>query len=212
MQEVTGQAHLRPPPDGMYTGRLLAEEVKGEFRRAALAGPAEQDKLVDTAFVVLRAVSEQLNMECCSSLAKTRGVQVDATSACVVPGDGPGQFPYAFTYRISVTNSGDRAVQLKGRHWIITNERGEIVHSVPAGSPGVVGFQPIIRPGEAFEYYSGTDLCTPRGRMVGGFNMAEVAQGRGEPIEFYATVAPFLLDCPQPVASSTGSGAEEEET
>lgn len=67
---------------------------------------------------------------------------------------------HGFAYRIRIHNVGSEVVQLKGRHWIATNQRGAVVVHVPVGGPGsqgVVGKQPVLSPGEAFEVRPG--LC-----------------------------------------------------
>lgn len=73
---------------------------------------------------------------------------------------------YAFAYTVTVRNTGNVPAQLIGRHWIITDSTGkqEQVHGL-----GVVGHQPTLQPGEAFEYTSWTQLATPKGTMRGSY-------------------------------------------
>lgn len=73
---------------------------------------------------------------------------------------------YAFAYTITITNTGDVAAQLISRHWIIENARG---HREEVKGLGVVGKQPLLRPGESFQYTSGTHLDTPTGSMLGSY-------------------------------------------
>ena len=73
---------------------------------------------------------------------------------------------YAFSYTITVINSGDVPAQLIGRHWVITDAAGQVEE---VRGLGVVGHQPMLRPGERFEYTSWTRLSTPRGRMRGTY-------------------------------------------
>jgi ApaG protein len=73
---------------------------------------------------------------------------------------------WAFAYTITIRNSGDVAAQLVARHWIITDSAG---HTEEVRGLAVVGHQPLLKPGEQFEYTSWTRLATPRGRMQGSF-------------------------------------------
>ena len=76
-----------------------------------------------------------------------------------------------FQYRIRVSNEGSTTVRLLGRHWVIRNGDGGVHQQVPKGSKGVVGQTPVLRPGQAFEYASGTDFATPGGSVQGSFQM-----------------------------------------
>lgn len=80
-----------------------------------------------------------------------------------------GQFFYA--YRIRISNNSGRTVQLLRRHWIVTDGQGRAEH---VWGTGVVGQQPVIPPGAAFEYSSACPLGTPSGRMEGDFEMKSV--------------------------------------
>ena len=74
----------------------------------------------------------------------------------------PAQQEYAFSYTVTIVNSGDVAAQLIGRHWVITDATG---HVEEVRGLGVVGHQPMLKPGEKFEYTSWTRLSTPHGLM-----------------------------------------------
>ena len=92
---------------------------------------------------------------------------------------------FAFAYTISITNSGDITGQLIARHWIITDANG---HVDEVRGLAVVGHQPVLKPGESFEYTSWTRLSTPQGTMRGTyFCMTEDAY------PFEAAVPEFLL-------------------
>jgi ApaG protein len=92
---------------------------------------------------------------------------------------------HAFAYTVSIRNSGDVTAQLIARHWIITDANG---HTEEVRGLAVVGHQPLLKPGETFEYTSGTRLATPHGTMRGTFFcMTEDAQA------FNATVGEFGL-------------------
>jgi ApaG protein len=73
---------------------------------------------------------------------------------------------YAFAYTVTVRNTGDVIGQLVARHWVITDSAG---HTDEVRGLAVVGHQPMLKPGEQFEYTSWTQLKTPRGRMHGTF-------------------------------------------
>ena len=98
----------------------------------------------------------------------------------------PGEPMYAFAYTITVRNTGQVAAQLVARHWIITDARG---HVEEVKGLGVVGQQPLLQPGEAFQYTSGCRLRTASGTMHGSyFCVAE------DGARFEAPIALFVLD------------------
>ena len=103
----------------------------------------------------------------------------------------PEQSRWFFIYTITITNEGRQTVQLLRRHWIIENADGEVDE---VRGDGVVGEQPILPPGEAFEYSSGCHLTTPFGSMRGTYHML-VEDGSS----FEADIAPFTLSEPYTV-------------
>jgi ApaG protein len=98
----------------------------------------------------------------------------------------PGQPLYAFAYTITIRNTGDVPAQLIGRHWLVTDGTGDEQH---VHGLGVVGHQPLLQPGEQFEYTSWTQLATPRGTMQGSYFCVTESC---EPFE--APIAPFELN------------------
>ena len=98
---------------------------------------------------------------------------------------------HAFAYTVSIRNSGDITAQLIARHWVITDANG---HTEEVRGLAVVGHQPLLKPGESFEYTSGTRLATPHGTMRGTFFcMTEDAQAFNSPVgEFGLTFASAL--------------------
>jgi len=78
----------------------------------------------------------------------------------------PDEAVYAYAYTVTITNTGDVTAQLIARHWIIDDARGQ---TEEVKGLGVVGHQPLLRPGESFQYTSGTRLQTPTGSMRGSF-------------------------------------------
>jgi ApaG protein len=87
-----------------------------------------------------------------------------------------------------IENQGQETVQLLSRHWMISNARGELTE---VKGPGVVGEQPVLKPGESFEYTSGAPLNTPSGMMGGAYQM-ETESGEHFDIE----IPTFSLDIP----------------
>lgn len=78
----------------------------------------------------------------------------------------PDEDVYAFAYTVTITNTGDVTAQLIARHWIIEDDLG---HTEQVKGLGVVGHQPLLRPGESFQYTSGTRLQCPSGSMRGSY-------------------------------------------
>ena len=101
----------------------------------------------------------------------------------------PDQSHYVWAYHVRIENNGQRTVQLRNRHWRITDSLGRIQEVRGAG---VVGEQPLLRPGDSFEYTSGTPLPTPSGIMGGTYQMEE--SGTGE--RFDVAIPSFSLDSP----------------
>ena len=122
------------------------------------------------------------------STAITEGIRVTVESTYVAEQSSPREHRYVFAYTVRIVNEGTGDVQLRSRHWIITDGAGKVDE---VRGPGVVGKQPRLQPGERFEYTSGCVLETPRGQMKGSYQM-EGADGRG----FDANIAPFLLSLP----------------
>ena len=112
--------------------------------------------------------------------------QVEVQPQYLPEQSAPAQGLYTFAYTITISNSGDVPAQLISRHWIITNELGEIEE---VKGLGVVGHQPLLKPGEAFEYTSGCRLRTASGTMKGSyFCVAEDGE------RFEVDIPLFVLD------------------
>jgi len=120
--------------------------------------------------------------------ATTRGVRVQVRSAYIPERSAPQQGHYFFAYFVRISNVGSETVQLVTRKWVITDADGNVerVHG-----PGVVGEQPVLEPGESFEYSSFCPLPTPIGSMQGTYQMVAAS---GE--KFDAVIAPFSLAVP----------------
>jgi len=122
------------------------------------------------------------------SNAITNGIRVTVSSNYIPAQSAPKARRYVFAYTVRIANEGTESAQLKSRHWIITDGNGKVEQ---VRGPGVVGEQPMLRPGEHFEYTSGCVLETPRGSMEGTYQMV-----RSDGSEFDATIAPFSLMLP----------------
>ena len=96
---------------------------------------------------------------------------------------------YVFAYTIRIENAGEVPARLISRHWIITDANGKVQE---VRGEGVVGEQPWLRPGESFEYTSGTVLETPLGTMQGSYQMLA-----DDGTRFDAMIAPFTLSIPR---------------
>lgn len=119
----------------------------------------------------------------------TRGVRIVVRPRYLPEQSEPAKNQYLFAYHITIHNQGEVPVQLLSRHWIITDGEGR---EEQVRGPGVVGHQPRLEPGEAFEYTSACPLPTPVGTMQGSFLMVP------EPGEaFDARIEPFTLAVPR---------------
>jgi len=119
----------------------------------------------------------------------TRQIEVKVTPQFLPDKSSPENGYFFWAYTITLTNLGRETVQLKTRHWRITDAHGKLQE---VRGPGVVGETPVLRPGEDFEYTSGVPLPTPSGFMVGTYGMVTAA---GE--EFDIAIPAFSLDTPQ---------------
>ncbi|NIJ24391.1 Co2+/Mg2+ efflux protein ApaG [Sphingomonas japonica] len=100
--------------------------------------------------------------------AETRGITVRVSVSFLPEQSEPARGRWFWAYHIRIENDGAQAVQLLMRHWVITDGRGH-VHAVDG--EGVVGEQPMLSPGESFDYVSGCPLSTPTGSMEGSYAM-----------------------------------------
>jgi ApaG protein len=115
-------------------------------------------------------------------------IHVAVANAFVPEQSDPERNRYVFAYTITLRNDGELAAQLLNRHWIITHGNGK---TEEVRGEGVVGEQPLLQPGESYEYTSGTILETPVGDMRGSYQM------RAEDgVEFEAVIPQFSLSLP----------------
>ena len=122
------------------------------------------------------------------STAVSEGIRVSVSSSYVPEQSAPKARRYVFAYTVKIANEGSQPAQLKTRHWIITDGNGKVEE---VRGPGVVGQQPLLRPGENFEYTSGCVLQTPRGEMRGTYQMY-----RPDGTMFDAAIGAFALSLP----------------
>lgn len=118
----------------------------------------------------------------------TRSITITVKPFFLEEQSSPGENHFVWAYHVRIENAGDSTVQLVTRYWRITDGIGRVQEVRGAG---VVGEQPVLKPGESFEYTSGTPLPTPSGIMVGSYQME--AEG-GE--RFDVAIPPFSLDSP----------------
>lgn len=121
--------------------------------------------------------------------ATTRGIEVSVKALYLEDQSDPDASTWVWAYQVRIVNKGTETVQLLRRTWRIMDGRGRM--QVVQGD-GVVGEQPVLEPGEAFEYTSGTPLDTPSGIMAGEYHMIAVVRGEA----FDAEIPPFSLDTP----------------
>jgi len=127
-----------------------------------------------------------------TSEAVTNSVRVEVESQYAPEHSQPFQCQWFFYYTVRITNESDETVQLLSRHWIITNANG---HIEEVRGPGVVGEQPVLAPGESFQYTSGCPLKTSSGVMHGTYQMVFTESGDNFDVE----IAPFALHEPYTV-------------
>ena len=121
----------------------------------------------------------------------TRDIKVEVEPEFLPHQSDPKAGLWMFGYHVRVANQGKEPVQLVSRHWFITDANGRVEE---VRGPGVVGEQPVIRPGQSYEYRSGCPLPTPMGTMHGTYQMVTA---KGE--RFDAVIAPFTLAEPYSV-------------
>ena len=119
------------------------------------------------------------------SEAVTNGIRVEVMSKHSPENSRPGQGEWVFQYTVRISNRGTETVQLLSRHWIITDGAD---HVEEVEGPGVIGQQPVLAPGESFQYSSWCPLKTPTGVMRGTYQMTTPEGSR-----FDVEIAPFAL-------------------
>ena len=118
----------------------------------------------------------------------TRGIRIQVKTTYLSDRSSPRDSQYLFAYQVRISNVGAETAQLVSREWIITSAEGDVER---VKGPGVVGEQPVLPPGGAFEYTSYCPLKTPVGSMQGSYQMV-TAEGE----QFDAQISPFTLAVP----------------
>ena len=118
----------------------------------------------------------------------THQIRVRVTSEYLKDQSEPSDNYFFWAYKVEITNLGSGTVQLKTRHWRITDANGR---TEEVRGPGVVGEQPVLEPGKSFTYSSGCPLKTPQGLMVGSYQMVD---GDGQTLD--VAIPAFSLDSP----------------
>lgn len=119
------------------------------------------------------------------SSAMTRGILVTVRTQYIPEKSSASARQFAFAYTVNIANRGEVTAQLQSRHWIITDAEGDVQE---VRGEGVVGAQPVLQPGEEFEYTSWCMIATPAGSMRGSYQMVTADGDR-----FDAEIAPFKL-------------------
>ena len=121
--------------------------------------------------------------------SKRYEVTVEPVARFLADQSDPAKDQYVFTYTIKITNTGDVAAQLLSRHWIITDADNQVQE---VRGMGVVGEQPVLKPGDTFEYSSGSSIPTAVGTMRGSYQL--VAE---DGTRFEASIPEFTLSVPR---------------
>ena len=121
--------------------------------------------------------------------SKKYDISIQVRTTYIPEQSDPGADRYVFAYTITISNEGTSSAQLISRHWVITDAENQVQE---VRGLGVVGEQPFLRPGESFEYTSGTSLGTPVGTMRGSYQMVS-EDGQ----KFDAEIPEFTLSMPR---------------
>lgn len=121
--------------------------------------------------------------------AKKYSIEVRVQTQYLPEQSEPAAGRHVFSYAVDIVNTGTVAAQLISRHWLITDADG-LVQEVRG--LGVVGHQPLLQPGQTFEYASGCSLATPVGTMKGSYQMTAE-----DGVQFEATIPEFVLSMPR---------------
>ena len=120
---------------------------------------------------------------------KPHDISVKTRTVYIADQSDPANDRYVFAYTITITNTGSAAAQLLSRHWIITDATDKVQE---VRGKGVVGEQPHLRPGESFEYTSGSAIATPVGTMRGSYQMVA-----DDGTKFDVVIPEFTLSMPR---------------
>lgn len=125
---------------------------------------------------------------CLNDAMENPPIDIDVATTYREDRSEPDSGRFVFAYRIRIRNDGDQVAQLLRRHWVITDSNGKVQE---VRGDGVVGQQPVLEPGESYEYSSGAIIETPVGTMQGTYLMK-----RNDDVRFEAPIEPFTLAIP----------------
>jgi len=125
---------------------------------------------------------------CLNYVMENTSIDIDVATTYREDRSEPDSGRFVFAYRIRIRNDGDQVTQLLRRHWVITDSNGKVQE---VRGDGVVGQQPVLEPGESYEYSSGAIIETPVGTMQGSYLMK-----RNDDVRFEAPIEPFTLAIP----------------
>lgn len=157
----------------------------------ALPGPEPRDHLRRLPCALVLASVSDGDPFITTSEAITEGIRVQVRARYSPEHSDPGRSHWFFLYTITISNESDQQVQLTDRNWLILDATGK---SEEVHGPGVVGEQPILDPGQAFEYTSGCPLATPFGSMAGTYEL-----NREDGTRFEAEIRLFQLRQPNAI-------------
>jgi len=126
-----------------------------------------------------------------SSAPSTSGIDIQVSTQYLQQQSDPARSSYAFAYTISITNLRDEPVRLLARHWIITDQNNKVEE---VKGSGVVGQQPLLAPGQRYQYSSGAVIGTETGDMRGAYTMQTAGGETFEaPIPLFVLAVPHML-------------------
>ena len=122
----------------------------------------------------------------------TRSISVTVVPSFMAEQSDPGENHYVWAYTIQIENTGEETAQLINRYWHITDSQGSVQE---VRGEGVIGEQPVLEPGDTYQYASGVALKTPSGIMTGHYELETMAGER-----FLVDIPAFSLDSPEQVS------------
>ena len=170
-----------------YTNYVILNEYEGSHAIVEILRCTQNDK--DYNHIMTMLETEVISMS--EYVETTSSVTIRVNPVYLETESTPGEEHYVWVYHVKIENEGDNTVQLINRYWKIMDGEGRIQE---VKGSGVVGQQPVMRPGESFEYASGTYLPTTSGMMSGFYEMKVIDEEVGSNNMFKAIVPTFSLD------------------
>eukprot|EP00967_Tisochrysis_lutea_P127868 scaffold218046_cov41-Tisochrysis_lutea.AAC.1 len=167
-------------------------QINAIARSRYSASNADANKALDDGFSALRSLTEQIELAECTSVTRTEGICIEASSAYCGRVAQDSDHVWVFSYRLRIRNESSTPVKLLARQWCIKNKDGSIHAEVPRWGIGVVGQTPLLQPSSCFEYASGSTLNQPGGSIEGALQMERCLDDKSHHV-FEARVDPFPL-------------------